>query len=142
MSSTKLYSEIFEDFELAPTKNDKINVLRKHDHPRFRDFLVIAFNDNFKFDVIVPPYRPALEPAGLNYAYLDSEISKLYRFIANHPKRSTNLTPKRQTDLLCSVLETLHKDEAVLLCKLIKKDLDIPFLTVKLVKESFPGINI
>ena len=64
MSSVKLYSEIFEDFELAPSRADKIEVLRKNDHPRFRDFLAIAFNDNFKFDVIVPPYRPAPEPAG------------------------------------------------------------------------------
>ena len=142
MSSVKLYSEIFEDFKLASSRADKIEVLRKNDHPRFRDFLVIAFNDNFKFDVIIPPYRPAPEPAGLNYTYLDSEISKLYRFIINHPKRVTNITPKRQTDLLCTILETLYKDEAVLLCNLIKKDLGVTMLTAKLVKEAFPGINI
>jgi hypothetical protein len=37
---------------------------------------------------------------------------------------------------------TISEIEEKNLSKLIKKDLDIPFLTVKLVKETFPGINI
>lgn len=142
MSSEKLYSEIFDEFSAAELKSDKIAVLKKYDHPRFRDFLAIALNPMFQFDVEIPNYRPAIEPAGLNFTYLDMEVPKLYRFIKNHPKRTTNITPEKQKSLLVVVLESLHKDEADLLVKCIKKDLNIKFLTPKLIKEAFPDINI
>jgi hypothetical protein len=142
MSSEKLFSEIFEEFDLAETRSQKIAVLKKYDHPRFRDFLAISMNPSFEFDVEVPNYRPAPEPAGLNYAYLDTEVPRLYRFIKNHPKRTSNITPEKQKSLLTVVLESLHKDEADLLVRCIKRDLNIKFLTPKLVKEAFPDINV
>lgn len=142
MSSEKLYSEIFDEFIVAESKSDKIAILRKYDHPRFRDFLAIALNPMFQFDVEIPNYRPANEPAGLNYTYLDTEVSKLYRFIKNHPRRTTDITPEKKKSLLVVVLESLHKDEADLLVRCIRKDLKIQNLTSELVKEAFPGINV
>ena len=87
MISDILYSEIFAEFNKATTKAERLAVLRKYDHPRFREFLKYAFNPNVKFDVEVPRYRPAVEPAGLNFTYLSSEVTKFYRFIVGHPKR-------------------------------------------------------
>jgi hypothetical protein len=142
MSAAKLFSEIFDEFKKAIIDQERILILRKYDHRRFRDFLAIAFNPAFQFDVEVPQYIPAREPAGLNNTYLDVEVPKLYRFIIGHPKRVTDIKPDRQTKLLQGVLESLHKDEAELLCNLIRKDLKIDFLTAKLVKEAFPDINI
>lgn len=140
MSAAKLYSEIFDEFKTATTKEERIRILRENDHPRFREFLVLAFNEKVEFDVEIPNYRPALEPAGLNFAYLDTEINKLYRFIKNHPKRPDGLSPQKQKQLLLVVLESLHKDEADLLIRLIKRDLAIKYLTKNLVMEAFPGI--
>ena len=142
MSAEKLYSEIFEEFEKVPGRKDKIEVLRKYDHPRFREFLWLAFAPTVEFDVSVPHYRPAVEPAGLNYTYLDQEVVKLYRFIKNHPKRVSVIPPERQKGLLIVILESLHKDEALLLVNLIKKDLGVKGLTSKLVKEAFPEISL
>ena len=51
MSSELLFSEILEEFDAAQGKNEKIAVLRKHDHPRFRDFFYCLFNKNIEFDV-------------------------------------------------------------------------------------------
>jgi len=141
MSAEKLYSEIFEEFDNAPNRAEKINVLRKHDHPRFRDFLVMAFNPKIKFDVEIPKYRPAPEPAGLNWTYLDMEMSKMYRFVHGHPL-STNLTEDKKKALLTVVLESLHKDEAELLVKMLSKNLQIKFLTPKMISEALHGINI
>jgi hypothetical protein len=142
MSAEKLYSEIFTEFDSVETRNEKIAVLRKYDHPRLREFLFYAFNEDVKFDVEIPKYRPAPEPAGLNYTYLDLEVPRLYRFIVNHPKSTSVITPEKKKSLLLVVLESLHKDEAELLVRLIKKDLGVKFLTPKLVKEAFQGINI
>ena len=138
MSSEKLYSEIFEDFDKATTKEERIAVLRKNYHPRFAEFLQMVFHPNIKFDVLIPNYRPAQEPAGLNFSYLDTEISKLYRFIEGHPKRPSGLTPEKQTSILLVILESLHKHEAELLVKTIKKDLGIKFLTPKLLNFNPP----
>jgi hypothetical protein len=142
MSSDLLYSEIMEKFEKAQTKEERLQVLRKNGHDRFKQFLIMAFNPFIKFDVEIPNYRPSVEPAGLNFTYLDTEMQKMYRFIVNHPSRAKELTGKKQTSLLLVVLESLHKDEAALLVKVIKKDLGIKFLTPKLVKEAFPDIDI
>ena len=140
----KLYSEILADFDTAPTRADKIAVLRKNDHPRFRSFLAMVYNPELKFEVEIPTYRPAVEPAGLNYTYLDIEVPRMYRFITGHPKlEGTVLDEKRKKSLLTIVLESLHKDEAELLVKAItKKDLGVKFLTSRIIKEAYPDINI
>lgn len=140
MSAEKLYSEIFEEFDKCTNKTERINVLRKYDHPRFRSFLQASFLPNVQFDVTIPPYRPADEPAGMNFAYLDAEMAKMYRFIKNHPGRPEGLSPQRQQALLAAVLESLHKDEAALVVKMMKKDLGVKYLTENLIKEAIPGI--
>jgi uncharacterized membrane protein len=44
---------------------------------------------------------------------------------------------------LTTTLESLHKDEAELLIKAItKKDLDVKYLTPRIIKEAYPDINI
>jgi hypothetical protein len=39
-------------------------------------------------------------------------------------------------------LESIHKDEAELLIKVMKREAKIPYLTAQIVKEAFPGINL
>lgn len=137
-----LYSEILDEFDKAETRADKIAVLRKHDHPRLREFFWYAFSEEVQFDVQVPKYKPAVEPAGLNMSYLHMEVPKLYRFVINHPKRTPGLNGSRQQNLLIGILESVHKDEAEILVKLINKDLKVKYLTANIVKEAYPGINL
>ncbi len=140
MSAEKLYSEIFNEFQKATNKQERIAVLRKYDHKTFREFLVAAFHPNIQFDIEPPPYRPAPEPAGLNFTYLDMEMNKLYRFVKLHPMKPKGLTPDKQRSLMVVILESLHKDEADLLVRVFKKDLGIKFLTINLINEAFPGL--
>jgi hypothetical protein len=137
-----LFSEILELFEKAETRKEKIAVLQKYGSLAFQEFLCATFHPQITFDVGVPQYRPSIEPAGLNYSYLHNEMSKMYRFIVNHPKRSANLTGKKQTQLLVVILESLHKDEAELLVKMFKKDLGVKYLTLQIVREAFPNLNL
>ena len=88
MSSEILYSEILEEFGKATNKQERIEVLRKHSDKRFVFFLELMLNPSVQYDIIMPEkYRPAVEPAGLNFAYLDTEMNKMYRFIKNHPNK-------------------------------------------------------
>ena len=141
MSADKLYSEILNDFQKEETKEGRINVLRSHDNKMFREFLEASFNPDIVFDVEIPNYRPDPTPAGLNYTYLDMEMSKLYRFVKNHPRR-TNVEPKKLSRLLEIVLVSLHKDEADVLVRCMKKELKIPFLTPKLIREAYNDKNM
>lgn len=143
MSSEKLYSEILEEFTAVPTKAEKIGVLRKYDDPRFRFFLELVLNPNVEWEIALPHmYRPAVEPAGLNYAYLDTEMSKMYRFIKNHPNRPKEFTAEKTTPQLQVILEALHKDESAILAQLVQGKFKLKNLTVALVKEAFPDINL
>ena len=57
MSSEKLYSEIFEDFNKATTKEERVAILRKNYHIRFAEFLQMALHPEIVFDVAIPKYR-------------------------------------------------------------------------------------
>ena len=142
MSSSKLYSEILEDFEKAQTKQEKIDVLRKNDHHFLREFFTIAMHPGIKIDVNIPEYKPSIDPAGLNHTYLDQEMRKMYLYMVGHPKRPVGLTPEKQTKQLLVTLSALHKDEAALLVKMLQKNLGVKFLTPKLVQEAFPGLDL
>jgi hypothetical protein len=136
-----LFSEIFSEVELAANKKDRIAVLKKHDTKALRQFFELLYDNNVEFDVNIPKYRPAIEPAGLNFTYLQNEMSKLYRFIKGD-SRSTMLTPQKKTALLYTILESLHKDEAVILVNLMKKDIGIRHLTKSLVTDAFTLIDL
>lgn len=140
--SFELYSEVFDRFERATSRKEKIEILRKAGDARFQEFLRLAFNESIEFDVEIPKYLPSIIPAGLNECYLHQEMSKMYRFIKDHPDRPGGFGGVKQKNILISILEGLHKDEAELLIKMLKKKLDIKFLTPSLVKEAFPNLDI
>ena len=143
MSSEKLYSEIFEEFEKATTKQEKINILRREGDERFRFFLQLAFNPAIEFDIALPDkYRPAKEPAGLNFAYLDTEMPKMYRFIKNHPMRPPGFTTEKTTQQLLVMIESLHRDEAAIILEVLQKKFKVKQLTANLVREAFPDLII
>ena len=135
-----MMTEILDEFEKAQNKQERLAVLRKYDNKNFREFLWHALEPTIEYDVEIPTYRPAVEPAGLNYTYLSIEVKKLYRFVKNHKLRPAGLTSEKQKQLLVVVLQSLHKDEAELLVKILQKKFKIPNLTIKLVQEAFPGM--
>lgn len=140
--SFKLYSEILQEFDIAPTRKDKITVLQNNDSTRFRQFLVFTFNQDIQYDVTIPSYTPSLNPAGLNDLYIDSQLSKVYRFIKDHPQRTPGFGGIQQERILLLILESLHKDEAELFCRMLQKNLSIKYLTPHLIREAYPGIDL
>jgi len=141
MNSNKLYFEIFEEFEKASGQKNKVEVLRKYGTKAFKNFLSCALHPSIGFDIKeIPPYKPAQEPAGLNYVYLEQEMSQMYKYISNHPAKPNDITPQRQRELLVVTLESLHRDEAELLANMFKKSIKVRGLNAKIVKEAFPDL--
>lgn len=141
MGAKRLYHEIIEEFEKANTKQEKINVLQKHGDIWFQEFLNFAFNPSIKWDITeIPNYKPAVEPAGLNYSNLNLEVRKLYLFIPGHPKYRGPLPKQKQAAILMNMLQSVNVNEAKLLEAVITKKLKVKSLTAKLVKEAFPNM--
>ena len=137
-----LFHEIFEKFEQLKTREERLNFLRKNHTHQFKEFLRGAFDPNIKFTVNIPAYRPAVEPEGLNYSTLHNEMDRMYLFVEGHPKTPNGITEDKKEYVLKNMLEAIHKEEALLLLAMLKKDLKIKFLTAKLVKEVYPDIEI
>ena len=132
--------EILEEFENAKTESERIVILQKYDTHQFRHFLKNALDTTLEYDVEVPKYRPAPEPAGLNYTYLSMEMDKMYRFIKNHSLRAEGLTSDKQRQLLVVLLESLHEKEAEILAQILQNKFKVNFLTQKLIQKALPGM--
>lgn len=142
MNFNLMVHEILQEFDKAPKRKDKIDVLRKYGNKNFQLLMQYAFDPKIVFDVEIPEYRVSKEPAGLNYMYLHQEVNRLYNFIVGHPKRAASLTKEKQSSLLAVILESLYKEEAEILISIIKKELTVPYLTARIVKEAWPEMDM
>lgn len=133
--------EIFEEFEKAETRQQKIEVLRKNDRMTLRNVLQGAFHPAIKYNIKkAPEYKRSDSPPGLAYANLDTEFRRVYLFVEGSKKADPNLTPERREHLLIQLLETLEAKEAEVFMNMIMKNLKVKGLTQKIVEEAFPGL--
>jgi hypothetical protein len=140
MIKDKLMFEILDEFETASNEAQRIAVLQKYDTKQFRQFLYFALEPSVEYDVEIPVYRSAPEPAGLNYTYLSMEMDRMYRFIKGHPERPAGLSAQKQKQLLLVVLESLHAREAEILVGILRKKFKINYLTKNIVQKALPGM--
>lgn len=133
--------EVFDAFEKAPTKNEKIAVLQQNSSNALYAVLQMAFDPSIEFLTDrVPLYQPDDAPPGLGYSTLDQELNRIYLFVKDHPRIPPGLTDQRREQILVQMLEALEAREATVLMNMILKDLKVKGLTAKIVKEAFPGI--
>ena len=135
-----LISNILKEAGKIKDREGRIAYLRRNDHPALRDILRINFDD----DVVsalpegVPPYKPDDAPEGYEYQNLYRAF-KRFKYFFKGPV--ANEVPQvRREGMFISLLETLHADEAEMLCKAKDKKLKVKGITKKLVSDTFPGI--
>lgn len=140
MSIKNVY-EVLDDFRNATTKQDRLDVLRRNGSFAVKSILQGAFDPRVKFTIKeVPKYNKVDVPPGLSYSHMTDALSRVYLWTEGNPKRPVGLTEKRSTELLLQLLESLEPKEAEVFANMIRKDLKVPHLTVKLVNEAFPGL--
>jgi hypothetical protein len=133
--------EIFQEFENAATKNDKVEVLRRNGNYALRSVLQGTFDPNIEFVVErVPYYKPSDSPPGLGYTSIHQELSRIYLFIKNHPKSPAGLSEERREQLLVQMLEAMEKREAEVFMNMILKKQKVKGLNSSIVKEAFPDL--
>jgi len=135
--------EIFEEFNNAETRQDRIEVLRKNRliNKRLVVVLQAAFHPDVKFVFKKPlQYKKSDAPPGLGYTSIEMETRKLYLFLENSNRVDPNLTQERKEVLAIQILEALEAKEAEVFMNMLMKDLKVKGLTYKLVNEAFPNL--
>ena len=133
--------EVFDEFEKAPNREAKINVLRNNKSYALECVLRGTFHPKIKyvFDEI-PKYNDSLSPPGMGYTHIHQELDRSYLYEQNNPRVSPNLTLQRKEYLLTQTLEAMEKREAAIFAGMLTKRLPVKGLTYKLVAEAFPDL--
>lgn len=139
--SMKNLYEVFAEFENAPTKADKINVLRQNGGWALRNVLKGTYDPNIQFIFEqVPYYQPSDAPPGLGYSSIHKELDRAYIFETNNPKVDPNLSFKRKEQILIQILELLEAKESEIFMNMLLKKQKVKGLTRAIVKEAFPDL--
>lgn len=133
--------EIFDEFEKANSKQDKINVLATNWTPTLKLVLQLAYDTQIKWKVKDKPekYKKPDTAPGISFSTLSTELRRLYMFQEGNPT-AEKLTPKKQEELLLILLESLEPREADIIIGIFKKDLGVKGLTYKFIRDNIPGV--
>lgn len=133
--------EIFDEFEAAPNKNEKINVLAKYWTPTLKLVLQLAYRPEvqWKYNDYPKEYKKPDTLQGISFGSLDTELRRLYIFQKGNPT-AESLTEKRSKELLLLILESLEPREADVVIGIFKKNLNVKGLTPKFIRDNIPDI--
>ena len=134
--------EVFDEFEQAKTKKDRMNVIQRNLSTTLVNVLELTFHPQIKWKVKELPesYRvPTDVLPGITYDSLNSQLRRLYMFREGNQTAET-LTPRRREELLIQLLESIEPREAEVILGIFQKDLGVKGLDYKFVKEAFPNL--
>lgn len=133
--------EVFDEFEEAKTKEEKLKVIEKNLSKHLVDTLLFTYHPAFewKYNSIPENYKIPDAPPGMAYSNISIEIKKFYLFRKGDP-RCEQLTDKRRMELLLQMLESLEPREMEVVMGIFKKDQKVKGLNYKFVKEAFPDL--
>jgi len=124
----------------APTRVEKIEVLREYNSLALRDVLKGAYDDSIQF--IVPKGVPLYTPSRIESipSNLRKQSGKFRFFVKGGP--GEQLPKVKVEQMFVKILEVIHPDDAVVIIKMKDKELEGFYkgITKKLVTEAFPGL--
>lgn len=136
--TTRSLAEIVAAARALSTIAEKAQFLKANNSKELRNILILMYDGRFTFDLPTtpPPYRPSVvnESHGLLYR----EARKLSYFV-NEMKDGENLDRVRKESLFIQMLESVDKDDALLLLQMLAKE-PYPDLPVEAIHEAFGPI--
>ena len=137
-----LISEVLNECSKLKTKKERVAFLKKNDHPALRDVLRVAFDE----DIVsmlpegTPPYTRDDAPKGHEYQTL-YRAHRRFKYFFKGPI-AKELKAVRRESMFISLLESLHAEDAEMLCLAKDKKLKITGITKKLVSDAFPNLIV
>jgi hypothetical protein len=133
--------EVFDEFEEAVSKKEKMAVIEKNLSKTLVQVLELAFHPDYEFLITEMPeeYKIPDTLPGISRAQLSTEIRKLYLF-RKGDDTAEKLSGERRKQLLLQLIESLEPREAEVVIGILSKDLGVKGLNYKFVKEAFPQL--
>ena len=134
--------EVFDDFEAAKTKKEKMDVIGKNLNATLVEVLKLTFHPNYQWMVSELPFNykiPQDVLPGITHDTLNNQLRRIY-IVQKGNETAERLTPKRRNELLIQMLESLEPREAEIIAGILRKDQGVEGLTYKFVKEAFPDM--
>ena len=134
--------EIFDEFESASSKKERMAVISNNLSKTLVDVLQLTYHPAYEWWVTEMPenYKiPTANLPGLSTTQLSTEIRKLYLF-RKGDGTADKLTPRKRNELLIQFLESLEPREAEVVIGIFNKDQGVRGLDYKFVKEAFPDL--
>ena len=133
-----LISEILDKVSKVKTKQEKVNILREHNHPSLRMVIKSSFDANIEWALPEGevPFTRNDAPEGTEHSSLSYESRKLYHFIKGG---NSQITQNKRETMFVQMLEGLHESEADVLVASKDKILHQKYkgLSDNVVKEAF-----
>ena len=134
--------EVFDDFETAKTKKEKMDVIGKNLNATLVEVLRLTYHPNYQWMVTELPnnYKiPQDVLPGITHDTLNNQLRRIY-IVQKGNETAEKLTPKRRNELLIQMLESLEPREAEIIAGILRKDQGVEGLTYTFVKEAFPDM--
>lgn len=133
-----LIFEILEGVGKARSKAEKIELLRQHESWALKDVLRASFDPTVEFTIPAgdPPYTPnRIEsiPSNLIRKNVD------FQYIVKNGAGDKMPSFKREK-LYIAILESIHPKDAEVVINMVNKKKPANGVTLKIVKEAFPGL--
>lgn len=136
-----LQTEILQAVSSAKTKKQKIEILQEYRSPALVSLFVWNYDDSVKSAIPEGnvPYTPNDAPT----PEAQSKLASQYRTLYNYVKGGNDaLRQVKRESLFIELLESLHPDEAELVCLVKDKDLTKKYrVTHNVVKEAYPDVE-
>jgi hypothetical protein len=136
-----LISEILQKVNNAKTKAEKGKLLQEYNSQALRSLLIWNFDESVQ--TLLPdgdvPYRKNPAAKGLDHTYLENEQRKFSYFV----KGGMTVSSMKREEIFIGLLETLHAEEAEVLCAVKDKALQKKYTRISktLIQEAFPNIQ-
>jgi predicted Zn-dependent protease len=134
--------EVFDEFEEAKTKEQKMAVIEKNLSKTLVQVLEFTFHPEYQWLINEMPDNYKVSPdtfPGISRCQLSTEIRKLYLFQKGNPA-AEQLTVEKRNQLLLQIIESIEPREAEVVIGVLSKDLGVKGLNYKFVKEAFPNL--
>lgn len=139
-TNTKYVFEVLELASKAKTRQEKIEVLRKHESWALKDLLRGAYDDLVQWNLPpgAPPYEAAAESSVPST--LHNQHKKFKYFVKGLAGDQVN--PIKRERMFIDMLESVHPKDAELLVLMKDKKTLAKTVTRKLVEEAFPNLIV
>lgn len=134
--------EILEKAAAAPTRVEKIEVLKQYNSLGLRDVLRAAYDDFIEFNLPpgVPEYKQSLSKEGMSPTSLQRQTPMMTYFVKKG--KGDALNPMKRERMFLQLLEGIHPKDAEILVAIKEKKFAGKYkgITKALVQEVWPKL--